>query len=38
MKSALSKEQMSELDKRLRLFDNGKMPVSDWTEVYKRLK
>ena len=36
--SLLSREQKNELDRRMKLFEEGKMQVSEWSEVYKKLK
>lgn len=36
--SLLNQNQKSELDKRMKLYEAGKMEVYDWSEVYKELK
>ena len=36
--SLLSASQKAELDKRLKLYEAGKMEVYDWSAVYKELK
>ncbi len=36
--SALSASQKTELDRRMKLYESGKMEVYDWKDVYKELK
>ena len=36
--SALNASQKAELDRRMKLFEAGKMEVYNWSEVYKELK
>lgn len=36
--SLLNEEQKAELDRRMKLFEAGKMEVYDWQEIYKKKK
>ena len=36
--SVLNANQKKELDRRLKLFNSGKMKTYEWSEVYKELK